>query len=50
VSKRIVRDFGVQHISTGDLLRLHIYHGTDLGSQASNYMRTGGTRVGGEVR
>jgi hypothetical protein len=43
VSDKLVRDFGFAHVATGDLLRLHIYHGSELGTQAAAYMKAGGT-------
>ncbi|XP_008556294.1 GTP:AMP phosphotransferase AK3, mitochondrial [Microplitis demolitor] len=41
VSSRIVKDFGVSHISTGDKLRDHVTRATDLGKQASKFMNEG---------
>jgi hypothetical protein len=34
ISNWIVRDFKLQHVSSGDLLRSHIQKGTDLGKKA----------------
>jgi nucleoside-triphosphate--adenylate kinase len=42
ISKRIVRDFGYHHISTGDMLRSHVREGTDLGHKAKEFMDAGG--------
>ncbi|KAH0553838.1 GTP:AMP phosphotransferase AK3, mitochondrial isoform X2 [Cotesia glomerata] len=41
VSSRIVKTFGVSHISTGDKLRDHVTRATDLGKQASKFMNEG---------
>ena len=35
ISNWIVRDFKVQHVSSGDLLRQHIKDGTSLGKEAT---------------
>lgn len=40
-AQRLVRDFGVAHISTGDLLRTAVKGGTELGIQAKKYMDAG---------
>ena len=40
-AQRLVRDFGVAHISTGDLLRAAVKGGTELGIQAKKYMDAG---------
>eukprot|EP01065_Artemidia_motanka_P036256 TRINITY_DN44174_c0_g1_i1.p1 TRINITY_DN44174_c0_g1~~TRINITY_DN44174_c0_g1_i1.p1 ORF type:complete len:269 (+),score=105.93 TRINITY_DN44174_c0_g1_i1:68-808(+) len=42
ISKRLVRDFGYHHISTGDVLRAEVRAGTDLGKQAQTFMSSGG--------
>ena len=34
--------FGVPHISTGDLFRMHLKAATELGRQADRYVKTGG--------
>ena len=34
-AQRLVAEYGVAHISTGDLLRAAIKNGTELGKQAS---------------
>lgn len=38
---RIVRDFGLVHISTGDILRKAVEDGTPLGLEAKRYMDAG---------
>jgi adenylate kinase len=38
---RLREEFGLTHIATGDLLREHRAHSTDLGQRASKYMTTG---------
>jgi adenylate kinase len=38
---RLRADFALTHIATGDLLREHRAHGTELGREASGYMTTG---------
>jgi len=40
-AQKLVADYGVAHISTGDLLRAAIKNGTDLGKQAKEYMDNG---------
>ena len=40
-AQRLVRDFGVDHISTGDLLRAAVKGGTELGIQAKKFMDAG---------
>lgn len=40
-AERLVRDFGLAHISTGDLLRAAVKGGTELGVQAKKYMDAG---------
>lgn len=37
----LAQHFGVRHVSTGDLLRGHIEHGTDIGREAEPYTRRG---------
>jgi len=39
--KRIVAKYGLQHLSSGDILRKHRAEGTDLGKQAQSYMDSG---------
>lgn len=41
VSERIVRDFGLDHLSSGDLLRSHIQNKTELGKEAQKYIDEG---------
>lgn len=41
VSSRIIKDFKVAHISSGDKLRLHIADGTELGKNVKQYLDTG---------
>lgn len=40
-AQRLVAEYGVAHISTGDLLRAAIKNGTELGKQAKSYMEKG---------
>lgn len=40
-AQKLVNDFGIPQISTGDLLRKAVRDGTDLGSQAKTYMDKG---------
>lgn len=40
-AQRLVRDYGVAHISTGDLLRAAVKGGTELGIQAKKFMDAG---------
>ena len=40
-AQRLVSDFGVAHISTGDLLRSAVKAGTQLGIEAKSYMDAG---------
>ncbi|MDR2474223.1 MAG: adenylate kinase [Bacteroidales bacterium] len=40
-SESIIKNFGLQHISTGDLLRKEIAAGTQLGKIADSYMSKG---------
>ena len=41
LSKKIVADFDVAHLSTGDLLRAHVRDGTALGKAAEAHMNEG---------
>ena len=40
-SERIVEKYGINHISTGDVLRAEIKNGTELGKTAKGYMDQG---------
>ncbi len=40
-AKRLVETTGLTHLSTGDILRDEVAHGTDLGNQAKAYMDRG---------
>jgi len=40
-AEALVREFGVQHISTGDMLRAAVAEGTELGRQAQGFMDAG---------
>ncbi|MCC8095444.1 MAG: adenylate kinase [Tannerellaceae bacterium] len=40
-SERIIQEFGLDHISTGDVLRAEIKGGTELGRIASEYIEKG---------
>lgn len=42
ISKKLIKDFGFSHISTGDVLRAEIRDGTALGKEAKSYMDSGG--------
>ncbi|NMC59197.1 MAG: adenylate kinase [Candidatus Methanofastidiosa archaeon] len=37
----ICKDFGIPHISTGDILRDNVKRGTEIGSKAKSYMDSG---------
>merc|ERR1712183_187764 len=41
ISNWIVRDFGLVHVSSGDLLRAHLRDGTPLGLEAKSYIAAG---------
>jgi len=41
ISNWIVRDFGLIHVSSGDLLRAHLRDGTPLGLEAKSYIAAG---------
>jgi adenylate kinase len=38
---RLQADFGLAHISTGDMLRAQVAEGTELGQEAQRYMKAG---------
>jgi adenylate kinase len=40
-SQNLINKYGLLHISTGDLFRLHLNHGTELGKLARSYMDKG---------
>ena len=40
-AQKLVEEYGVAHISTGDLLRAAVKAGTELGRQAKSYMDSG---------
>lgn len=40
-AERLVADYGVVHVSTGDMLRAAVQAGTELGRQAQRYMEAG---------
>lgn len=40
-SARLIDEYGLYHISTGELLRDHIAHGTELGKLADSYISKG---------
>ena len=41
ISSRIVRDFGLVHLSSGDVLRSHVDQQSDLGLKAKDYIEKG---------
>lgn len=42
ISKKILKDFGYHHVSTGDMLRTHVRGSTELGKKAKHFMDSGG--------
>jgi len=41
LAKRLVRDFGFQHVSSGDVLRQQMADGTSVGKKAESYVNAG---------
>ena len=41
LSKRLVRDFGLKHVSSGDALRQHIADGTEIGVEVEGIVKAG---------
>jgi len=41
IAAKLVKDYALQHISTGDLLRKHVHEATALGLAAKKYMDNG---------
>ena len=41
VAQELVAEFGVAHISTGDILRANVKAGTELGRKAKSFMDAG---------
>ncbi|KAK2580821.1 hypothetical protein KPH14_005904 [Odynerus spinipes] len=41
ISSRIVEQFGIAHISSGDKLRLHVTNRTELGKEVKKYLDSG---------
>lgn len=41
ICNKIIKDFAMKHISTGDLLRKHVHEKTDLGLKAKKFMDEG---------
>ncbi len=39
---RLIQNYGIPHISTGDMFRAAVKAGTELGKQADHYMKNGG--------
>lgn len=40
-SEKLIEEYGLDHISTGELLRDHIARGTELGKLADTYISNG---------
>lgn len=40
-SERLIKNYGLHHISTGEVLRGHIKNGTELGKVAESYISKG---------
>ena len=43
-SERLINEYGLHHISTGEVLRDHIRRGTELGKTAEKYISEGQRR------
>ena len=41
ISNWIVRDFGLKHVSSGDILRQHLQQGTPVGLKAKQFIDKG---------
>lgn len=41
IAKKIIKDFGFFHLSTGDVLRANVRQGTAIGQEAKGYMTKG---------
>eukprot|EP00940_MAST-03C_sp_MAST-3C-sp2_P001516 g1516.t1 len=41
LAKRLVRDFGFEHVSSGDVLRQQMADGTSVGKEAQSYVKEG---------
>ena len=41
ISKKILKDFKFDHLSTGDVLRKHVREATPLGVEAKGFMEVG---------
>lgn len=40
-AKRLAETYGLPHISTGDIFRFHVEHGTELGRKIEEFMKNG---------